>query len=60
VRDGFVDFFWLKDNQLGEGFSDSPFAFPEGFYDEQKHVNYWEEDPFGWADLWAESLYEDR
>ena len=60
VRDGFVDFFWLKGNQLAERFSDSPFAFPEGFYDEQKYVNYWEEDPFGWADYAAEPYDENE
>jgi hypothetical protein len=57
IRDGFVDEFWLRENQLGERFRPSPFGrAPEEFYQDNKFVDFWDKgkDPFGWADQAAE------
>jgi hypothetical protein len=54
MRDGFIDQFWLSGSQLREEFSRSPFyRIPEGFYDDHEYVDFWENDPYGWADIAA-------
>ncbi len=55
MRDGFVDEFWLKGTQLGERFQPTHFGgIPEGFYESQTYADYWNKDPYGWADYNAE------
>ena len=59
VRDGFEDEFWLEGSRLGERFKDSPLhGVPHGFYDEHRYVEYWDYDPYGWADRAAENHYD--
>jgi hypothetical protein len=54
-RNGFLDEFWLRGSQLGERMKPSPFhRVPEGFYDDQEYADYWDKDPYGWADIAAE------
>jgi hypothetical protein len=60
-RNGFLDEFWLRGSQLGERMKPSPFhRVPEGFYDEQEYADYWDKDPYGWADYAAEMNEQDR
>jgi hypothetical protein len=61
MRDGFVDEFWLSGTQLGERFSESPFyRIPEGFYDDQEYADFWDKDPYGWADYATEVNFGDE
>jgi hypothetical protein len=46
---------------LGERIKPSPFhQVPEGFYDDQEYAEYWDKDPYGWADYAAEMNEQDR
>lgn len=61
TRNGFLDEFWLRGSQLGERIKPSPFhGVPEGFYDDQEYADYWDRDPYGWADIAAEYYDEDQ
>lgn len=61
MQNGFLDEFWLRNDQLGEIFKPSPFyRVPEGFYDDQEYADYWNKDPYGWADYAAEVYDEDE
>jgi hypothetical protein len=55
MRDGFVDNFWLSGAQLCEEFSQFPYyRVRKEVYEDQKFIDYWDDDPYGWADLAAE------
>ena len=61
MRHGFLDEFWLRGSQLGERIKPSPFyRIPEGFYDDQEYADYWDKDPYGWADYAAEVDFGDE
>ena len=57
---GFEEEFWLRGTELGERFKPSPFGnIPSEFYKEEKYADYWDKDPYGWADYAALPYYED-
>jgi hypothetical protein len=61
MRDGFVDEFWLEGHKLGERFDMSPFSrVPPEFYDDHKFADFWDHDPYGWADYAAEIDFGDE
>jgi hypothetical protein len=60
AENGFVDTFTLEGQQLIESFYENPFGpVPENFYYMNESIDYWDEDPYGWADYATESLYQD-
>jgi hypothetical protein len=55
MRDGFIDSFSLSGDQLREVFSQPPyFRVRKEVYEDQKLIDYWDNDPYGWADFAAE------